>query len=569
MELTYDHLSKLDEVITLLSISDDLTIAFVRCNEPVLCHALDNEIRQRVGNEIFIYEIQMDINSTNLIQNLQNAVQSDLYNAQKKANKKIAFFIFGLDDAIEKKNQEGKSEALILLNMMREEFLNINHSLILWINSASLSMILKEAQDFFSWRTTVFEFDLERKEQSRMVADYGETDLQFLDKGELDERWDYYTGLLKEYQDKGIEDASKFADWNYNLGMIKLLMGYTYDGMEYFEESLRFSEKLADKIGTANNLGELGNVYCDLGQPEKAIEYYEKALMIDREIGDWRGEGARLRNLGLAYSDLGQVEKAIEYYEKALMIDRKIENRRGEGADLGNLGLAYNDLGQVEKAIEYYEKALMIAQEIGDRRGEEADLGNLGIAYKNLGQVKKAIECYEKALMIAREMGDRRGEDNALVNLGNAYSDLGQVEKAIDYYEQALVISKEIGDRRGERVDLGNLGNAYSYLRQVEKAVEYYEQALVIAREIGDRWGEGIDLNNLGVALEEKKKYHEALACYIIAKDIRTQIKDPNIKTTESNIDALKGTLGKKEYDRLMTDVVPKAEEIVREMLKA
>ena len=226
MELTSDHLSKLDEMITLLSISDDLTIAFVRCNEPVLRHALDNEIRQRVENEVFIYDIRMNTDSTNLMQILQEVIQSDLYDAQKKENKKIAFFVFGLDDAIEKKNQEGKSEALVQLNMMREEFLNINHTIILWINSASLSMILKEAQDFFSWRTTVFEFELERKEQIKMVADFGESNLRFLDKEELKERWDYYSRLLKEFKEKGFEDASKFSDWNYNLGMIKLLMGY-------------------------------------------------------------------------------------------------------------------------------------------------------------------------------------------------------------------------------------------------------------------------------------------------------------------------------------------------------
>jgi len=195
MELTSDHLSKLDEMITLLSISDDLTIAFVRCNEPVLCHALDNKIRQRVGNEIFIYDIRMNTDSTNLIQNLRDAVQSDLYDAQKKANKKIAFFVFGLDDAIEKKNPGGRSDALFQLNMMREEFLDINHTLILWINSASLSMILKEAQDFLSWRTTVFEFELERKELIKMIADFGESNLRFLDKEELEERWDYYTRL--------------------------------------------------------------------------------------------------------------------------------------------------------------------------------------------------------------------------------------------------------------------------------------------------------------------------------------------------------------------------------------
>jgi G-protein signaling modulator 2 len=408
MELTSAHISKLDEMSTLLSISDDLTIAFVHCNEPVLRHALDNEIRQRIANEIFIYDIRMDINSTNLLQNLRDAVHSDLYNAQKKANKKIAFFVFGLDDAIEKKNQEGRSEALVQLNMMREKFLDINHTIILWINSASLSIILKEAQDFFSWRTTVFEFELERKEQIKMVADFGESDLRFLDKEELEERRDYYTRLLKEFKEKGFKDASKFSDWNYNLGMIKLLMGYADEALKYFEESLRFSEKSGDKTKTSNIFGVFGLAYSHLAQVEKAIEYYEKALVISREIGDRQGEGAYLENLGLAYSHLGQVEKAIEYYEKALVISKEIGGRRGEGAYLGNLGNAYFNLGQIEKAIEYHEKALVITREIGSRRNEVAHLGNLGLAYSHLGQVEKAIEYYEQALVIGKEIKDPR-----------------------------------------------------------------------------------------------------------------------------------------------------------------
>ena len=446
MELTSAHISKLDEMSTLLSISDDLTIAFVHCNEPVLRHALDNEIRQRIANEIFIYDIRMDINSTNLLQNLRDAVHSDLYNAQKKANKKIAFFVFGLDDAIEKKNQEGRSEALVQLNMMREKFLDINHTIILWINSASLSIILKEAQDFFSWRTTVFEFELERKEQIKMVADFGESDLRFLDKEELEERRDYYTRLLKEFKEKGFKDASKFSEWNYNLGMIKLLMGYADEALKYFEESLRFSEKSGDKTKTSNIFGVFGLAYSHLAQVEKAIEYYEKALVISREIGDRQGEGAYLENLGLAYSHLGQVEKAIEYYEKALVISKEIGGRRGEAVRLGNLGNAYSDKGKVEKAIEFYDKALMVSRDIGDQRGEGAYLGKLGNAYFNLGQIEKAIEYHEKALVITREIGSRRNEVAHLGNLGLAYSHLGQVEKAIEYYEQALDIGKEIKD---------------------------------------------------------------------------------------------------------------------------
>ena len=486
MELLPEQRLKIDEMSALLRISQDCTIAFVRCNEPVLRDAVNAEIKKMLSDDVFIYEIKMDGNFFNLLSLLNEAVGSDSYSSLIKENKKLAFFIFGLDKAIEKKNPDGKSEALVVLNMMREEFLKIKHAIIIWINTASLSLILKDAQDFFSWRTTVFEFDMVRREAQKFSLEFEDTELWSLTKKELEERWDTYSGLLKDYREKGIEDARKFAYWNYNLGMIKLLQGHAAEALKYFEESLKFSEKIKDKNGISSSSGNLGNAYSGMGLVEKAIEYYEQALSISKEIGDRRGEEKHLGNMGNAYSGMGLVEKAIEYYEQALAISREIGDRRGEGADLGNLGNAYSGMGQVEKAIEYYEQALAIAREIGDSRGEGINFGNLGLAYSDLDQVEKAIEYYEQALAIAREIGDGRGEGADLGNLGNVYTGMGQVEKAIEYYEQALVISRKIGDRRGEGIHLGNLGNAYIGMGHVEKAIEYYEQALAIGREIKD-----------------------------------------------------------------------------------
>jgi tetratricopeptide (TPR) repeat protein len=299
MELTPEHLSKLDEMITLLSISDDLTIAFVRCNEPILCDALHSEIDNRVGNEIFIYDIEMDEKSTNLLQLLNDAMNSEIYSS-KIREKKIAFFVSGLNEAIEKKTGDGKTETLVLLNMMREDFLNIKHPIIIWINSASLLMILKEAQDFFSWRTTVFEFDMERMEQVTPVLEFGDTDLVFLDKKQLEDREANYLRLLKEYQEKGIDDPYKFADWNYNLGTIKLLRGYAAEALKYFEQALVIAREIGDRRGEGIHLGNLGSAYITLEQVENAIEYYEQALVIAKEIGDKRNEGNWLGNLGIS-----------------------------------------------------------------------------------------------------------------------------------------------------------------------------------------------------------------------------------------------------------------------------
>ncbi|KAF5426229.1 MAG: hypothetical protein C5S41_02825, partial [Candidatus Methanomarinus sp.] len=217
MELTGEHLLTLDELITLLSISDDFTIAFVRCNELVLRNALSTTIEQRMRDDIYIYNIKMGEDATNLLQLLNDAVTSELYSSLKGQNKKIAFFIYGLDEAVEKKNQQGRSEALLLLNMMREDFQKVQHPLIIWINKASLILIPKEAQDFFSWRTTVFEFDMEHEMETSPLIDFGDTDLVFLTREELEDRWDYYNRLLTEYKEKGIDDAYKTGDWNHQL----------------------------------------------------------------------------------------------------------------------------------------------------------------------------------------------------------------------------------------------------------------------------------------------------------------------------------------------------------------
>lgn len=134
---------------------------------------------------------------------------------------------------------------------------------------------------------------------------------------------------------------------------------------------------------------------------------------------------------------------------------------------------------------------------------------------------------------------------------------------------KALVIAQEIGDRREEEADFGDLGNAYRDLGQVEKAIEYYRKALAIAQEIGDRRGEGLWLNNLGLAFQNEKKHIDALACYLLAKKIRIEIKDPHITTTELNLSKLKEELGEKEFEKLESWSAPRAEEMVRKILES
>jgi hypothetical protein len=77
--------------------------------------------------------------------------------------------------------------------------------------------------------------------------------------------------------------------------------------------------------------------------------------------------------------------------------------------------------------------------------------------------------------------------------------------------------------------------------------------------------GEGTLLNNLGVVFKDLKKYDLALACYLLARKIRIEIRDPEIERTENNIKELKTKIGERKFQKLMDTVEPKAEEIIQE----
>ncbi|WP_440955460.1 tetratricopeptide repeat protein [Methanosarcina sp. Mfa9] len=449
MELDPKHISKIEKLTVLLELSEDCTIVFVRCNEPVLCKAIFREISERVSDGVFIYSLKMDETSTDLFYLLKQATESEIYNSRKEKNGKIAFFVSGLDSAAKKKNSEGKSEALLLMNLMRDRYLEIKHPIIIWLNSSSLNLVLKEAPDFFSWRTAVFEFDLKKEIASIPTIPVFEFE-KFINKtkSDLENLSTYYQNSIEEYEERQIYDPYKFARLYFNLGTIELFSGMSKEAIEYLKTAESISSGINNRNLKEYIYNQLGIAYYHLGNPQKAQENIEHALQIAKEINDIKGTGNILGNLGIIYEELGDANKASGYYEEALEISREFPDPRGEANTLGNMGNSLNRQGKTKKAIEYYEHALKITRKIGDQHGEAIHLSNLGHAYGQLGEIEKALEYHENALKMTREIGDRRGEGNALGNLGNVYYILGENGKAIEFLKQSLAIGKAIEDPR-------------------------------------------------------------------------------------------------------------------------
>lgn len=93
----------------------------------------------------------------------------------------------------------------------------------------------------------------------------------------------------------------------------------------------------------------LGNLYFDVGEPEKAINAYNKALELKP------GNTGVLVDCGVMYRQTKQFDKALDYFQQALKINPKHETA------LFNSGIVlYFDLGRKEDAFKSWRELVKI-----------------------------------------------------------------------------------------------------------------------------------------------------------------------------------------------------------------
>jgi len=448
------------KLLAFLDLASGSTIAIARCNLP----SLRKEILQRIATDAAAKGVtvkEVDI-SSNYSSDFVAAVKAQLDGLP--TGNRMAVMLNGIDGLIyqsasqENLLGEGRTPFIARLNFDRERIArDLPFPIVLWLESESLTILLKQAPDFTQWISGHFHFGgpaAEAKALDQLMESYKSLPSQ--PATETRKQLGEFSGLLQELNEtqgradpitlrKRLAVLDALGERHQRLSDFRM-------AQKYRTEALEISKKLKDRHAVASALGNLGVAYKDLGEPRRAIEYYEQALAIDREIGDRRGEGHGLGNLGVAYSQLGETRRAIEYYEQSLAVKRGVGDRKGQGNTLGNLGNAYQALGEAPRAIEYYEQSLAIKREIGDRRGEGNTLGNLGNAYVVLGETRRAIEFYERALGIAREIGDRRREGGTLFNMSLALDKLGERAQAIAQAEAALKIFEQIENPNADKV---------------------------------------------------------------------------------------------------------------------
>ncbi|MBI2267248.1 MAG: tetratricopeptide repeat protein [Armatimonadetes bacterium] len=221
-----------------------------------------------------------------------------------------------------------------------------------------------------------------------------EADL-FAARGEFLKAIDGYKALEKE-------SAGNPGRLNYvrgKLGFAYLALAEYNVAMEYFE-----------KVRTPNNtrvLLAIGDIFLNLGQPEKALEHYlpvYKMVSQDQALLSIVAD-----KIAMAYMRLHKLSEAVSFELEALNIMTHINDPHGRAVNYCHLGQIHLKLNQLVKAREYANASLQLSRATGDRKLEGDALQLLALLEGSESRPEKALDLLTKTVEIRTKLHDTYG----------------------------------------------------------------------------------------------------------------------------------------------------------------
>ncbi len=292
--------------------------------------------------------------------------------------------------------------------------------------------------------------------------------------------------------------------------------------MSYAKEALSLAQKLGFQRGIGNSLGNIANVYTQLGNAPEAIDNLLKALSIREKIKDKFGIAATYNDLGTAYLNTGDYPAALKYYFLSLKIAEQIAEKRLMAILLNNIGNIYRIQKNYNEALTNHQMALQLAKEIGNENIVCSCYNYIGAVYALKGDYEEALKNFNLYLEKAEQLGKKQSIAEAYNNIGYIYSAKKDYHKAVENYLNALKIHEETKDKRSMAIAYDNLGATDVVVRQYDKAREYFNKGLVLFKEIGNKQGirdSYLHLSQLDSVLGNNDSSYRYFKLYVQVKD--------------------------------------------------
>lgn len=173
-----------------------------------------------------------------------------------------------------------------------------------------------------------------------------------------------------------------------------------------FERAVELYVMADNKLGEANSLLEIGNIYSNMEKDRIARLYFMKALKLYTEIKNPFGEGDALWRLGAICEKHKNYKESLAYYYRSQEKFQKAKDKKSIKKVLNHIAYVLLEIGDqyhhksnnLIKASEYYEMSLKGFQHVKDGVGIGLALTVMGMISEKEKNYDKSLDYYKKAL---------------------------------------------------------------------------------------------------------------------------------------------------------------------------
>jgi len=272
-----------------------------------------------------------------------------------------------------------------------------------------------------------------------------------------------------------------------NKGYALNVRGRTLEGLNYFEQALKLSEKTNDRQSVATTLINIGSVYDSQGNLTKSLDYYHRGLKELEKINDKENVAATFINIGNIYKKLKDLTTAMSYYDKSLILYTEIENQNGIANALNYVGMIYDEKHNLETALEYYKKSLAIAEKLRNKNVCAKALNNIGCVYRQLKDHKNAKDYFIKSITCYEEMKDVKGLANTYDNLAKVYLSEGKLQNAYQNAKTGFDMAQSTGNIRAIMNSSRTLKLVFQKQNKFKDAFKMYDLEIKMGDSINNQ----------------------------------------------------------------------------------
>ncbi len=206
--------------------------------------------------------------------------------------------------------------------------------------------------------------------------------------------------------------------------------------LSVYDNAYKAFATLNNKSYVAMTLYRIGEVYQGMQAYAQAIEKSEAALHIQRHIDDKIGQANTLCQLANLYLIQEDHNRALTLSQTAENLARKLNNDQALARALHLQGLIFTNTQRSIEAIDRFMKSIEVASRLGNENRTADSMLELGKLLLSLGQLDQATSALKEALKIHKRLRNPK-MGIALEMLGNVNEKQGKLETALEQYQQA------------------------------------------------------------------------------------------------------------------------------------